>query len=477
MKVTIRIIILSLLSAIAGGCSFYDFLSYEEDTGLAVIERPSGYPSAYFGAVMAGTSTAEMDLIAVSAGTGSPTIFYQVAAQGDLVDVVDPWADYLEDELPQAIMMNSGADLAGLPTFESQGAIVTGCVAISEPLTNSDASGLGKQSNVHIRCEQGPNKKTIVRPPEFGTAPEFGKHLAAIRPGAAEPWLLAVSSHKNAMVFSAAPGAAGKYSDLIAVPDEIADLAAGRMDEGRFFLALGTNSNPGRIYLFVQDAPGSPKINQVGCIERPQEPGFGGVLATGNLDSMGADELIVSAGAVANRRDAVYVYNVPLAIENFQVNSTCVGGGTELQAVVLPGAGELDVECPAGCQFGVAMAVGDISTDPASPGHELCVGAPQATVDGEDKAGAVYVYIGDQLTKGLAPVAGQVTDSMPEKDHSFGGGVAIAPIAGRNELLVGATGKGHVFIAFCTGVGADLEQGGDLPKNADGSVISTRCRL
>jgi hypothetical protein len=170
----------------------------------------------------------------------------------------------------------------------------------------------------------------------------------------------------------------------------------------------------------------------------------------------------------------VYVYRIS---DLAGAAPTCDGDAPAPIAMITPGGGPLDVDCLAGeaCDFGAALAVGDLATDDDGP--ELIVGAPGAKVDGIGDAGAAYVYRGaDLLADGTAPVAGQVADSTPEENQRFGGGVAAAPMAGRAELLVGAVGKGRVFIAYCTGVGEDIEEGADVTRNATGEVVSTRCR-
>ena len=67
-------------------------------------------------------------------------------------------------------------------------------------------------------------------------------------------------------------------------------------------------------------------------------------------------------------------------------------------------------------------------------------------------------------------------DSTPVAGKAFGESLGIAPMAGRNELLVGVTGGGKVFVAFCTGVGTNIEAGADVTRDGDGKVVSTRCR-
>ncbi|HUT79380.1 MAG TPA: hypothetical protein VM285_16905, partial [Polyangia bacterium] len=202
------------------------------------------------------------------------------------------------------------------------------------------------------------------------------------------------------------------------------------------------------------------------------EPGFAGRMVTGDLDRDGTDELLVAASRSAGRLPVVYVYDPALLAEAAPV---CNSDTPDPLASIVPGAGALDVECGDACDFGVALAVGDIATDDDGP--EVFVGAPGAAVDGVTEAGAVYIYRGaDLIGGGQATVAGRVAHSSPVSTSNFGGGLAVAPMAGRNELLVGMTGKGKLAVVYCTGVGEDLEAGGDVTTNLDGSVISTRCR-
>jgi len=257
----------------------------------------------------------------------------------------------------------------------------------------------------------------------------------------------------------------------------IAAIAAGALSDERFFVAAATGDADGgvppRVHVFLEDAPASPNADEVACVDRAGEEGFGGVMTTGDLDRDGDDELIVSAGAAEGRVDAVYVYEID---ELTADAPTCAGDAPEPAAVAEAGGGPLDVACETGtCLFGTALAVGDIATDDEGP--ELIVGAPGAQVDGFDAAGAVYVFRGAELmADGTAAVAGRIADSSPEKGQRFGGGLAASPMAGREELLVGAIGQGKLFIAFCTGVGEDIEEGADVTRNAKGEVVSTRCR-
>jgi hypothetical protein len=132
--------------------------------------------------------------------------------------------------------------------------------------------------------------------------------------------------------------------------------------------------------------------------------------------------------------------------------------------------------CGKGCGFGLALAIGDIATDDKAA--ELAIGAPKATAQGVEQAGAVYLWRGAEVVSGGAQApASYVVNSTPEKMDGFGSALAVAPMAGRNELVIGAPGASSFFVAFCTNLGEDIENGADVTRNAAGKVISTRCRL
>lgn len=471
----------ALLLVVLAGCTARDFFGYRDDAPLHAIARPDGYPSSLFGARLAPTFLHDgdgfADFVAASAGRTTPTIFYRLSSNGNLANVNEPWDEYLMNDKGLAEDTGSGASLAGLPTWaERDGgglALITGCVAIGEDEVN----------NVHIYCMQD---GTEIDLPGTATgeanADGFGHALAAVRPTGGASWLLAAASRRFVTVFSAASGwdrsvpMYPRYDGTLDWP--IVAIAAGTLADDRIFVAAATldaeEGTPPRVHLFLEGAPASRDFTEVACINRSGEDGFGGVMTTGDLDRDGDDELIVSAGPAEDRTDAVYVYRVG---ELAAAAPTCNGEAAEPAAIAVPGDGALDVSCQpdAACEFGAALAVGDLATDDDGP--ELIVGAPGAKVDRVRGAGAVYVFRGaDLAADGTAEVAGRVADSAPEKDQRFGGGVAAAVVAGRQELIAGATGKGKLFIAYCTGVGEDIEEGADVTRNAKGKVVSTRCR-
>jgi hypothetical protein len=475
-------VLLILCAAAAGlaSCSAFDFFGFEDNAPLHVVERPEGYPSVHFGAEIAATTAriggAESDFAAVSAGRGYPTIFYRLASAGKLVDVEDPWSDYLADNKAQAQADGSGASLVGMSLWDlGGGQVVSGCVAIGEPLA------AGEMGRVMIVCEEEDLQISILSSASGIVGDEqrrwFGHELAGIPPVGGQGWLLAVATRQSAVVFSNAversDPAVPSYGGAD-YPGDVIEVAAGRLDDQRFFVALTTSDggDVSRIHLFTQDGPGSTALTQVACVDRDDAAGFGGSMVSGDLDRDGNDELIVSASATPGREEAVYVYEVS-ALED--AGPTCSGAAPDPVAELVAEDGPQKIKCGDGCDFGTALAVGDIATDDDGP--ELIVGAPGAKVDGVGGAGAVLVYRGrDLMADGTAEIAGQVTDSTPKGGQSFGGGVAVAPMAGRNELLIGVTNKGKLVIAFCTGVGENIQDGADVTSNASGTVVSTRCR-
>lgn len=466
---------------VLAGCSSFDFFGFEDNAPLHVVERPDDYTSGSFGAEIAPTSLVtgdeNMDLVGVSAGRGYPTVFYRLAAGGKLVDVEDPWRDFLLDSPTQAGIDGSGSSLVGLPRWDrGDGQYRLGCVAVGEPLV-ADENG-----RVTIVCEDEPMTLVEILSSASGITDDlqrrwFGHQLAAVRPLDGENWLLAVATERVAMVFSSATA-----HSQIAEPSygsgeflgEVSELAAGRLADGRIFLVVTAfdASEVYRMHLFVQDAPQGSSLPQVACVNRTGAEGFAGRMATGDLDRDGNDELLVSAAAIDGREEAVYLYDV-LALAD--AGPTCNSDAPDPLTEIVPRDGPLAVTCEEGCGFGTALAIGDIATDDDGP--EVIVGAPGAKVEGKRGAGAVYVFRGaDVIAGGAVEVAGQVAHSSPSGGAGFGGGLAVAPMAGRNELLIGVTKKGQLVIAFCTGVGEDIEQGADVTSNASGTVVSTRCR-
>lgn len=483
-------IFMLLLPAVLLACSSLDFFQYRENTGLYVVEKPEGYETVKFGTRIAASGDDTKDYMAVSAGAGSSTLFYDLARDGQLVDISDYKLDLpggtSDFNSGEAYTQGSGADLAGLPLFALKGKPVSGCMAVGQANANK----------ITVWCASEDETDTLTGDTAISN---FGQSLASIRMGDGAQFLLVGGGRNAFQVFADIKGDATTHSNMVALSDSgrtIAGLAGGRMAaeagaQPLVFVAVDSmNTNPDggdhRMVLFLQQEGSPMQFSKVACLENTDAGGFGGALATGDLDGDGADELVVGAAPGQDVYDSrVRIYDVAAMIDAVDDPSVCVDIADQdvpNLVTIKPTSEAYDVECTDECGFGSALAVGDVAVDDAGP--ELIIGAPRAEVEGVSKAGAVYIYRGWQRTTSddgdtfeAVVMASQVFDSTPEGGKEFGAAVSVAPMAGRNELLVSATGEGKVFIAFCTGVGEDITEGADTTKDATGKTISTRCRL
>jgi hypothetical protein len=476
---------------LCASCTSLDFFGYADDSPLLVVGRPKGYKSRAFGAQLAATSSSSLDLIVVSGGRNTQTAVFTLGSSGAVSAPSSPDV-YYPSTLGKAQDSGAGSALAGLPAWHSfdsetgSKVLVEGCFAVGEPS--------GSTPSVRVVCQGGereadrlslPSVLGEAVPPEEG----FGLHLAAIRPAGGGGFLLAAGGDEWTAVYasgqdgdstSAAYLAASSSSDR-----KLERLAGGRAElslpwstarKSRFFVAAGSTARGGaeeRVQIFAENGS---RLELLACVTREGELGFGGSMVAGDLDGDGNDELVVSASAALGRVERVYVYDVAALADQARLSpETCLGQATPLVIVSAPGQFEAS-SCDEGCGFGTALAIGDIATDDS--GAELAVGAPGATAHGARQAGAVYLWRGALLTEGVAAApSAYVVDSDAHKADALGSALAVAPIAGRSELVVGAPGASAVFVAFCTGLGEDIEQGADRTRNAKGKLVSTRCRL
>lgn len=481
-------------------CSSIDFFEYAKNTGFDVVERPKSYGSSRFGSQIAATGDLEYDILAVSAGRGSKTAFYDLAVDGKIKTLEAPRKSY-PSRSTTVQETGSGASLAGLPSWwaekpeTKEPRVIGGCIAIGQPGAGEDED----EPRIALECLGADFHEEKIYPPNPRSAEVksslshegFGQKLAAIRPEkGGERFLLAAAANRYLVVYSASGDASrSQIADLRSIADpfysdseSVFELAAGRgvlpspgddTPRPRYFVAATVNDHDEfRTLLFVQNGK---SLERAACLKSTGSPGLGGVMTTGDLDADGDDELIIAPSALLDRRNEVRIYRVARLIEEGDPGG-CLGDDFAPDGTLTPGATDESISCGNGCDFGKTLVAGDIAADDAE--QELIIGAPGATVDGKSGAGAVYVYRGPQAlgANGAAPVAGYVVDSWPESGHQLGGGLAVAPIAGRNELVVGLTGKGQFAVAFCTGVGENIEVGGDVPTDSSGKVVSTRCR-
>ncbi len=162
--------------------------------------------------------------------------------------------------------------------------------------------------------------------------------------------------------------------------------------------------------------------------------GFGTSVAIGDLDGDGCSDLVIGAdaegqsavsdGAGGNEGQVHIVFGGP-------------GGITTTGAITLPhDSSNLD-------HFGEALAlttrfVGDVKV------HDLYVGAPLATVDGQEQAGEVFRYTitpntGTRITATLREVRSQSTAGVPGASETGDGfGSVLTAVDSGAGVLVGA---------------------------------------
>ena len=479
-------IALILIQVALSACSSLDFFQYRENTGLYVVEKPDGYGTSKFGTQIAVSGNAEEEYMAISAGPATSSLFYRLSRDGKMQDASDYFLDYPGDATEfvsiDAVTRTSGSALAGLPLFAQDGQRIDGCTAVGEP-------GV---SEITLWCSSLDGHTTIEGDRSLSN---FGSVLSTIRLDGGTQFLLIGGGTNGFQLFGDIIDGTGRRSVMVELPDraELQALSGGRLDGDPgakpLYVAAGTTSDDGlsfEVYLYEQSGTDFETFEQIGCLQNEDNAGFGGVLLSRDLDSDGVDELIVgSADGTTPHKNEVRIFDVAAIAAALNGESSCIDiSSTELPtlATIGPEDGDFDVECADDCGFGASLAVGDIATDDDGP--ELVIGAYHADVEGTSDAGAVYIFRGfertesdDSDTFAHIDLASQVFDSTPESGKAFGAALEIAPIAGRNELLISATGEGKVFIAFCTGVGEDIRQGADVPRDAEGKVVSTRCRL
>ena len=136
----------------------------------------------------------------------------------------------------------------------------------------------------------------------------------------------------------------------------------------------------------------------IACASVDAQEGFGTVLAAGDFDADGADDLALGVPDESHFPGNVTIDNAGMVIVlpgagTGGVNSStafCLWPGVAMNGGTLPGERE------ANARFGTSLAAGNVNRDVALGRihDDLAIGEPFADVDGEADAGRVYIVAG-----------------------------------------------------------------------------------
>ncbi|MEO7795503.1 MAG: FG-GAP repeat protein, partial [Thermoanaerobaculia bacterium] len=213
------------------------------------------------------------------------------------------------------------------------------------------------------------------------------------------------------------------------------------------------------------------------CASVDSGEGFGSVLAAGDFDADGDDDLVLGVPEESHFPGNVTIANAGMVIvlpgaSTGGVSSAtafCLWPGIAMNGGTLPGVRQ------ANARFGTSLATGNVNRD-VSLGQiqdDLAIGEPFADVDGEADAGEIYL-VGGSVTGLTAALAARFDrGDLPGEDLAIGGyfGRKMAmgrPVPGGSaDLLVQRTEGGGNFAGTVTVV----------PGSSGGLVLSQAIAL
>lgn len=449
------------------GCNWTKFDDQSADAPVRSIGAPSGFDSHDFG----------KSITPLSTGRGSAAAFVATSLNGMHVVLVkiDSGGGVKTTAVPDASLV--AADSSPITSVaEIPGGSPTSLLLGSPEVRDQDFG------RVYTYTPPDPGNSGMDDTAKTLLIPALGSNDAGEGRGLAAGFLDGVAGTADYVIGSAneiavlVDGAASNPAlgtTTVGVAPQACDVAFDSLQDNRFavrrpLLAArlwADPRGPGVQQLFV----GAPRATGTGTLSilnvvngtltclasvAGAKPEFGHALAAGDVDGDHVNDFLV----VGSPGQQAFVYQ----------------GWPDVPAPVVPPA--LAIAPAAGVDFGFSVAALNVD---GSPGDEVLVSDPRATVDGKTGAGHVLVYKFDQASNAMVQI-GEIADHSPDTDENFGytlnvlnfcrdeaavaAGAACPETSLSRILLVGAANE--VFVYF--------RVGDNLPSSVGQAVADVR---
>jgi hypothetical protein len=474
---------LGLTALAVAGCNPGTFVDLGNQAPVVAFGRPSNFRRTGFGANVAAVEgrlrNGELATrLAVGGGPDTGTWLYDIW-NSDAVGTFAISNTACETPADDCIT-GTGSALAGVAQYSGEGT----CVAIGEAAADQ----------VRVKCESAPSM-TFTSSTGADSGREFGFAIAAVPEGS-------VVDTRGALLVGA-PASDSDRGSFFRIPVgggtpvEIGEVsvAPGVVGTGgRLGETIATASLPDSVtlgtsfptvpaiatltpYLAVLSAPGQDRVviaaigvdaldatdidaQVLACLDGT--PGFGQVLAAGDIDGDGMPEVYVGYGeASADHPNAVQVYDLA-DLNQLEMGCASAGADDDMAHTTIACPTIDGVDCTDGA-FGSALALGDVDADGTL---DLIVGAPRMTVENRVGAGGVFALSGSASGVDVSAVS-FMHISEPGANDRLGASVAalrthygIPDVTPRHEVAAGAPGTNSAFIFLCSGLGDDSSSTG-----------------
>lgn len=429
------------LAALTLGCSWGRFDELEENTPVVLLKRPKQVRTG-FGSSLATSQTPNRVSLFVGGSPGRST--------GALFDLGEEESPTL-DAIGTGYCRTEGEDVcflaaapaplgaASLPNLE----IAPECFAVGVGATSTD-----QPVGVVVECEDDRGDRvgySLAAPDAFvdelqiSISEEEPELVVMAASGSDSKALIVGSARQRSAWFYATPDFGAEPLELASgrEPEEdYGSTVATIQLEGERLFAVGA-PEVGNVHLFLADSASATRY--LGCLGGV--PGFGRAMAVGPVtrgDSI--PELVISDD------QNVYVLSSDRLVDLGTEGEDCTLSSLP-EGALYTTLGCESTPSVSGCEisdFGYALAVGDFDGDGDG---EVAVGAPEMTVRGVKKAGAIVLYDAERAGDGdLAEIR---FISSAETEDLLGSALAVAQIQGRQLLAASARGTGKAALFYC----------------------------